>query len=153
MHSSAIRMFVLALFTCLIALNSGSLRAEEDDVLLGIQGYSPVSYFEHGRAEKGSPEYTATYNQRIYQFTSAEQLARFNADPRSFEPMFPNHCPFNLALGRQASIDPENFKIVGGNLLLFHRSEDMDGLEEWEAENNDDELLERAKAQYTLFRF
>jgi len=153
MHSTLTNIVVSAIFVFSVAGSSGSLLAQHSNNSLTIQGYSPVSYFEHDRAEKGSPEFSATYNQRTYQFTSAEQLARFEANPQRYEPMFPHHCPYNLALGRQAAIDPKNFKIVNGNLLLFHYSEDMDGLEQWNAHDDEDELLERAKAQYTLFRF
>lgn len=128
--------------------------AGEEQAPLAIDGYSPVSYFEVGRAEKGSPEYSTEYNQRTYHFTDAQQLARFEADPEKFEPVFPDHCPYNLALGREAAIDPTNFKILDGNLLLFHKSEEMDGLEAWEShEDNERELLERARGNYTLFRF
>ncbi len=127
--------------------------ASNSEVQLGIKGYSPVSYFENNRAEPGDPRFSTVHNQRQYLFTSAEQLARFEADPTKYEPVFPDHCPYNLALGRAAAIDPYNFKIVDGNLLLFHRTEEMDGREAWEEHANDEELLERAQATYTLFRF
>ncbi|MBK5932354.1 hypothetical protein CCR82_17925 [Halochromatium salexigens] len=42
-----------------------------------IEGYSPLSYFEVGRPQKGSPAYTSTYQGKEYWFTSAEQVARF----------------------------------------------------------------------------
>ena len=145
-------LLVVAILIALIG-SITSLWAVEPESPLAIKGYSPVSYFENDRAEKGNPEFSATFNQRTYLFTNAEQLARFKADPRRYEPLFPEHCPYNLTLGRQAAIDPENFKIVNGNLLLFHRDEEMDGREMWESHGDDEELLERAKSQYTLFRF
>jgi len=131
-----------------------SFAIGNDEAPLAIEGYSPVSYFEEGRPERGSPEHSTVYNERTYHFTSEEQLARFEADPESYAPLFPDHCPYNLALGRRAEIDPTRYKIVDGHLLLFHYSEEMDGLKAWE--NHDDsesELLERARGQYTLFRF
>jgi len=120
---------------------------------LAIQGYSPVSYFEEGRAEMGLPEFTAVHDGRTYRFTDAEQEAKFEADPETYAPLFPNHCPYNLALGRKAKIDPTNFKIVGDDLLLFHRSEEMDGLEKWNEADDEQELLRRAESNYTLFEF
>ncbi len=125
----------------------------DSDVELGIKGYSPVSYFENDRAEPGDPQFSTVHNQRRYHFTSAEQLAGFEANPERYEPLFPDHCPYNLALGRAAAIDPYNFKIVNGHLLLFHRTEEMDGREAWEQHGDDEELLERAEATHTLFRF
>lgn len=137
----------------ILAALAVTLASGEEKAPLAIDGYSPVSYFEAGRAEKGSPEYATEYNQRTYHFTDAGQLASFEANPEKYEPVFPEHCPYNLALGRQAAIDPTNFKILDGNLLLFHKSEEMDGLEQWESHDNERELLERARGQYTLFEF
>ena len=145
-------LLVVAILIAMVG-SIASLPAMASEPPVAIKGYSPVSYFENDRAEKGSAEFSTTFNQRTYHLTDAEQLARFEADPRRYEPLFPEHCPFNLALGRQAAIDPENFKIVNGNLLLFHRDEEMDGREMWESHGDDEELLERAKSQYTLFRF
>lgn len=153
MQSNPTTFPILVLMALVIMANSDALAADGAETPLGIKGYSPVSYFEHGRAEIGDPAYATTYNQRTYHFTSAEQLAMFEADPQRYEPSFPDHCPYNLALGRQAAIDPYNFKIVNGHLLLFHRTEEMDGREAWEAHGNDEELLEQARSQYILFRF
>ena len=130
-----------------------SVRAEPQEAPLAIKGYSPVSYFERGRAEQGSAEFSAVYNGFRYHFTDAEQVATFQADPARFEPLFTEHCPYSLTLGRAVAIDPENFKIVGGHLLLFHRSDEMDGLQEWNQADDDQGLLEQARSQYTLFRF
>ena len=124
-----------------------------EDYPLGIQGYSPVSYFEAGVPQKGSKAYTAVYNERRYRFTDAEQLAKFKANPEKYAPMFPNHCPYNLALGRRARIDPTNFKILDGHLLLFHRSEEMDGRKRWNQAEDEQAMLERAKNQWELFDF
>ena len=80
-------------------------------------------------------------------------VEKFEADPEAFAPLFPNHCPYNLALGRKAKIDPTNFKIAGDDLLLFHRTEEMDGRERWNEHEDQDELLRRAESNYTLFEF
>jgi len=114
-----------------------------------IEGYSPLSYFEVGRPERGSPAYTSTYQGKEYWFTSAEQVARFEADPRAYAPAFPDHCPYNLSLGRAVAIDPHNFLILGDNLLLFHDREEMasvgQGLDAERAEG----MLQRARATRT----
>lgn len=130
------------------------LQAPAQDALpLAIEGYSPVSYFEEGRPERGLPEFTAVHEDRTYRFTDAEQQDKFEADPEAYAPIFPNHCPYNLALGRRASIDPTNFKIAGDSLLLFHRSDEMDGLERWNENGDEQELMSRAESNWTLFEF
>lgn len=144
----AIAVYAIALTAWLTPL-----LADAEEPPLAIQGYSPVSYFERGRAEPGQPEFSAVHNGLRYQFTDAEQRAAFQANPARYEPLFTEHCPYSLTLGRAVAIDPENFRIVDGHLLLFHRSEEMDGLEEWNAADDDQGLLEQARSQYTLFRF
>lgn len=153
MYSNQITFPTLALIALALLVNNGALFAAQSETPLAIKGYSPVSYFEHGRAEIGDSAYATIHNQRTYHFTSAEQLALFEGDPKRYAPKFPDHCPYNLALGRQAAIDPYNFRILDGHLLIFHRTEEMDGREAWETHGNDEELLERARSHYTLFRF
>lgn len=67
--------------------------------------------------------------------------------------MFPNHCPYHLTLGRAVAIDPTNYKILDGQLLIFHKSEEMDGLEKWNSHDDEQELLRRAKSTWTLMEF
>jgi len=145
------RTVLLAILWLLSAgLLTSALAGEEP----AIGGYSPVSYFEIGRAQLGSPDYSSHYNGRLYYFTSAAQQETFEANPAAYEPLFPEHCPYNLALGRTVPIDPTNFKILDGNLLLFHYSDEMDALQAWESdERGERELLRRSKTNYTLFRF
>lgn len=40
-------------------------RGQSDVPKLAIEGYSPVSYFEEGEPEVGSPEYSTVYEDRI----------------------------------------------------------------------------------------
>jgi len=148
------RNFAAALLPAIAGiLLSGLALAQTPSDAPAIEGYSPVSYFTEGRPEKGSKAYAARYNDRTYWLTDASQKALFEADPEAYAPIFPNHCPFNLALGRRASIDPTNFKIAGDTLLMFHRSEEMDGLERWNEHGDEEELMERAESQWTLFEF
>lgn len=128
-------------------------RGQSDVPELAIEGYSPVSYFEEGRPEVGSPEHSTVYEDRIYYFTSRAQLEKFEADPESYAPLFPNHCPYHLALGRAVAIDPTNYKIADGRLLIFHKSEEMDGLEKWNSHGDEEELIERARGTWKLMDF
>ena len=147
-------MILALLATGWALLAPAPLPAQNDEApRLAIEGYSPVSYFEEGQPEMGLPAFTAVYKNRTYRFTDAEQLEKFEADPEAYAPLFPNHCPYNLALGRKAKIDPTNFKIAGDDLLLFHRTEEMDGRERWNEHEDQDELLRRAESNYTLFEF
>lgn len=120
---------------------------------VAIEGYSPVSYFEKNIAEQGKPEFQARYDGKTYYFASAEQVRTFEADPKHYAPIFGEYCPYSLALGRRVAIDPTRFRIVDGQLLLFHRSAELDALTEWDKSKDKERILRRANSEYTLFRF
>ena len=118
-----------------------------------IGGYSPVSYFTEGEPQLGSIEYSVEHDGQLYYLTSTEQVILFKADPDKYRPRH-RACPYSLAHGMVLPLDPTNFKIVGGSLLLFHRSEEKDALFEWNnSELSEAELLRRADANLFLVEF
>ena len=118
-----------------------------------IGGYSPVSYFTENTAERGSPEFAVEHKDKLYYLTSQDQVEQFKKNPDKFQPRH-SFCPYSLAYGKTLPLDPTNFKIVGDSLLLFHLSEDMDGLKLWNAsEISQEELLRRADANWFRVRF
>ena len=120
---------------------------------LGIQGYSPISYFEKNKAEMGLSKFSTKYKGKIYWFTSEDQIMTFKKNPDQYIPTFEAFCPYALALGRKVGIDPTNFKIVAGQLLLFHRTDEVDSLKAFNASANQDEILRRAKENYLSLDF
>lgn len=80
-------------------------------------------------------------------------MITFNADPKHYTPVFGELCPYSLAEGRHVAIDPTRFRIVGDQLLLFHRSKEMDALAEWDKSNDKNKILKRANGEHILFRF
>ncbi|MEM7502930.1 MAG: YHS domain-containing (seleno)protein [Pseudomonadota bacterium] len=141
-----------ALMLAFVSLWSAPVHAQEG-VQPAIEGYSPVSYFTEGAAEKGSSEYAVEHEGAVYFLTSREQMALFAQDPEKYRPRH-KACPYSLAYGMVLPLDPTNFKIVGGSLLLFHRSEEKDALLEWnESELSEAELLRRADANVFLITF
>jgi len=130
----------------------GFASASSQEAPLALRGYSPVSYFEVGRPERGSEEFSAVYENRTYYFVDQAQLQAFKDDPEAYAPIFPEHCPYNLAMGREQPVDPVNYKIVGGQLLLFHSASnpDKDGLVQWNRtirsrDFTEQEMIERAQ--------
>ncbi|MEM1439275.1 MAG: YHS domain-containing (seleno)protein [Pseudomonadota bacterium] len=118
-----------------------------------IEGYSPVSYFTEYKAERGSPEFAVEHDGSVYYLTSEAQVDLFNANPDKYRPRHKT-CPYSLALGMVLPLDPTNFKVIDGYLLLFHRSDEKDALLEWnESELSVEELLRRADANLFLVKF
>jgi len=120
---------------------------------VSIGGYSPVSYFTKGIAERGSVDYAVTHNGRVFYLTSSEQVELFKENPDKYRPRH-DVCSFSLADGSRKPLDPTNFKVIGDTLLMFHKAPGVDGLAGWNASKlTDAELLSRADNQLLLLRF
>lgn len=135
------------------AVEDAARKTQDESVSehVAIEGYSPVSYFEKGIAEKGKSEFSVAYEGRTYYLSSEKQAGKFNRNPEKYKPLF-DVCPYSLKLGRNVSIDPTRFKIVDGNLLLFHNSEELDALKEWNEEGDDLRQLKEARKQHKALR-
>ncbi|MBW2244788.1 MAG: YHS domain-containing protein [Deltaproteobacteria bacterium] len=85
---------------------------------LALGGYDPVAYFVDGRPVEGSDEHELSWNGATWRFSSAENQARFQADPEAHAPQYGGYCAWAVSQGKTASADPERWKIVGGKLYL-----------------------------------
>jgi len=145
-------------FITLVVLSLSSFPALSLDPVpdvhsASIGGYSPVSYFTKGKAERGSKEYAVAHKGMVYYLASEEQVSLFNENPDKYRPRY-SVCPFSLTKGKKMALDPTNFKVVGDHLLLFHKSKGINGLSGWnQSKLTDKELIERADKEYVLFRF
>lgn len=85
---------------------------------VALSGYDPVSYFATGGPTKGDARYATTLKGVEYRFASAENLARFRANPNAYLPQYGGYCAWAVAGGYTAKGDPLAWKIVGGKLYL-----------------------------------
>ncbi len=102
---------------------------------IAIGGYSPVSYFENGRAEVGSPDHAVPHDGKVFHLTSDEQAKTFRANPDKYLPEHGGACAYGASKGETFPVDPTNFKIVDDRLLLFLKNDEVDARELWEKEN------------------
>lgn len=127
------RTFSLGLLALVAATASaGPDNAAGQTVVLGLQGYSPVSYIEHNRAEPGSPQFAAEYDGVTYFFTSAAQRQKFLRDAQRYLPAYGGWCAYGCAVNGKFTPDPTNFSIVDGRTHLFLRNEQIDTRTLWE---------------------
>ena len=114
---------------------------------VAIDGYCPVAYFVVDKPVKGKPEYASQYNGVTYYLVSADAQRAFEADPEKYLPAYGGWCAFGMAVSDKFPIDPTNFKIVDGRLMLFLKNANADALELW---NNGDasELITKANAHW-----
>ncbi len=105
-----------------VALVSSALAAgvelNASSTGLALQGYDPVAYFTEGEATPGDWRITASYQDATYRFSSEEHKAAFEADPEAFLPEYGGYCAFGAAMGFKFDGDPEQWRIVDGELYL-----------------------------------
>lgn len=128
------RFIYTLLIFCMTLFEAIPAYASDNNNDIAIGGYSPVSYFTKGEAQKGEPRFAANHAGKIYYLRSTEQMTIFNQNPEKYIPALGAHCPYSLAMGRDVAIDPKRFLIIDGRLYLFHKSEELDALRAWNNE-------------------
>lgn len=114
------KQFLLTL-TFLFA-SSSALAVDEINTTffgnLAIEGYDAVAYFTEQRAVEGSAEFETNYKDANWRFSSAANLAAFQADPERYAPQYGGYCAWAVSQNDTASIDPEQFTVHEGKLYL-----------------------------------
>ncbi len=83
-----------------------------------INGTDPVAYFTEGRPVEGSSDFESEWNGATWLFASAENKAKFDADPEKYAPQYGGYCAWAVSQGYTASTVPEAWAIVDGKLYL-----------------------------------
>lgn len=135
-----------SLFTILALLLTAPLYAgevEPNTRKLGLEGYSPVSYFHTSGPQPGSAKYQANHNGVTYLLQNKNELKQFNANPSRYVPAYGGWCAYGMAVEGRFPADPTNFKIVNNQLMVFLKNQDLDTCQLW---NEGDEAELTAKA-------
>lgn len=99
---------------------------------VAIQGYDPVGYFTQGKAIKGKKEFTTSYQDVVYKFSSSENKEAFLKNPSKYEPQYGGWCAYAMgSAGEKVEINPETFKIIDGKLYLFYNAYFNNTLKSW----------------------
>ena len=109
---------------------------------LALEGYCPVCYIAANKAAKGDPQFSHDYKGVTYWFVSAAVRDTFIADPEKYVPAYGGWCALGAAMGQRFPVDPTNFKVVDGRIMLFLKNKTVDGVEIW----NKDEANNLKKA-------
>lgn len=105
-----------------VAFSAGSFAADVDlnvdanDV--AIHGYDAVSYFSSGGPVKGKAQYSASYQDAIYHFSTAANRDAFRENPEKFAPQFGGYCAMGVAMNKKFDVDPMAWRVVDGKLYL-----------------------------------
>lgn len=117
------RRQTLALLAALPAgLALAPARARESAVFVqdgaAIMGTDPVAYFTEGRPVPGLAAHSLDWGGATWRFASAENAARFEAEPEGHAPAYGGYCAWAVAQGYLAPIEPAAWTIHEGRLFL-----------------------------------
>lgn len=101
-----------------MAVPGSTSEVNTDAAKVALHGYDTVAYFTAGAPTKGDPRFTAQFGGATYLFASAENKAKFEAEPAAFVPQFGGFCAMGTSFGHKVDIDPTAFKIVNSKLYL-----------------------------------
>ncbi len=90
----------------------------KDRAGVALKGHDPVAYFEQGQPVKGHSQFTHSWMNAKWRFSSQQNRDKFAADPAKYAPQFGGYCAWAVSQGYTAPIDPEAWKIVDGKLYL-----------------------------------
>ena len=105
-----------------------------DGIALG--GNDPVSYYQENGPKRGNQKLTVQHGKLTYQFVSQDNLTASVAEPTRYLPTYLGWCSTNLAMGRLACPDFDNFQIEDGRLLLFEHAGFTNGRDVWNSNPN-----------------
>ncbi len=104
------------------ATSPAELEHDHTSMMMGppaAGGYDVVSYFADGEAPlMGSPEFTSTYDGKMYFFASGANRDAFGADPARYAPQYGGRCAYAMAHGSDVRGDPRVYRIERGRLFF-----------------------------------
>ncbi len=83
-----------------------------------INGYDPVAYFTEQKPVEGSPANLVDWNGATWRFASAQNAAKFQANPETYAPRFGGYCAYAASKGYLAPTIPEAWTIHEDVLYL-----------------------------------
>jgi len=99
---------------------------------VAIGGHDSAAYHELVRdpqadATEGEKKFVVKYKGAKWRFASAENAARFEANPERFEPAYNGHCANALSLGEGlVRTDGTHWEILDDQLYLFYAASGRD---------------------------
>jgi len=85
---------------------------------VAIRGVDPVAFFTQGAPVAGAPDHALMWKGAVWQFSTAETMAQFEADPAAFAPQYGGYCAFAASKGAIATTVPEAWTVHDGKLYL-----------------------------------
>jgi len=137
--------FLVLLFVMTSVFSQKKFNTNKKGFVAG--GYDIVAYFEN-KAVEGNKKWVAIYEGNKYQFSSKENLQKFNEDSKKYVPQYGGWCAYAIgAKNEKVKINPKTFEIRDGKLYLFYNSWGINTLEMWNKEGAE-ELKKKADSNW-----
>jgi YHS domain-containing protein len=118
--------YCLLIFTALFLGGCATQHTRTVEGISGVMlgGYDPITYFEKPKPEMGNTALQATGQYGTYFFTNEANRAKFQQNPKQWEPEFGGHCADGIAYdiktpGNPLVYEVANSKTRGKKLLMF----------------------------------
>jgi hypothetical protein len=85
---------------------------------VAIRGFDVVSYFETGKAEKGTRDLSFEWDGVIWRFSKPGHRQLFIANPEAYAPRYGGWCAYGVSENYKARTNPVAWTIVDGKLYL-----------------------------------
>ena len=144
---------IIILFLGIASLSAQSHSYSVDDSKIALEGYSPVSYIDNGKAQLGNKNYKSTYDGVTYYFINRNQKNTFDANPAKYKAQYGGWCAFAVSLGAKFQPDPSRFRIVNGKLYMFTKNVEGDFVKVWEKEGKEMHIKQADKNWRTKENF
>jgi YHS domain-containing protein len=105
-----------------------------DEQGVGLGGNDPIAY-STDKVEAGATEHTSAYGGATYQFASAENKQKFDAEQAKYAPAFGGYCAFAASQNRLSPADPNVYMNLDGQLLMFTNQDFLDQFKQDSAGN------------------
>lgn len=121
-----------------LALGSAA-RAASPEIFsadgMAINGYDPVAYFKEGKPVAGDKGHAVRWMGTTWLFSSADNMAAFEADPHAYAPQYGGYCAYAMSKNAIATTVPEAWTIHDGKLYL-NFSTDVRGIWKQDIDTN-----------------
>lgn len=91
-----------------------------------VGGFDVVSYFTAEKPIQGKEEFSTTWKDAIWLFSSEENKILFNENPDKYAPQYGGYCAFAVANGFTADCDGSVYKVENNQLFLSSSPETLE---------------------------
>ena len=103
--------------------------ADATDSRVMLKGADVVAYFTQNKYVQGDVNFKSDFEGVTFRFSSADNKALFDKEPKKYLPEYGGYCANGIAYGIPWGGDADTWKMIGGKLYIFGGQESKEGFE------------------------